>query len=880
MVCCCGLSCGDLFCSGESWLILKNYPEFEYFRDIVFHFKFFLGTNPKFFPPVAPYLQKHAELKWRFEQGFWIVSAYGMPQLQCPAKGHRWPSYAIANRFTAPHLAITEDDILHLRELPDFDGQLGQRDSELLLSALTTPYLRIPLILSFFATEDRIHSLKSPTLRQLLDSVVFEPARYLRKNAAYAPQFVPTTDETCLATPYGLLLNELTRSPYQLLKALIRLLRLALSLDTGSYFASQTDIILYALRLGCRVENFVSYVLRYGKHSTVQLRDTLVEPAVAQFLEVQRKELRSLLEDRFQLMLRRWITECIDRAEALQAEQQHQQLKLPGSNHSQGDADAAIDPNANVGRMLAGFQSKKKFRKVVDEKKKEAASDFDALFQIASNLRGHVVITYRNCRPAEWDTSKMSRFLSLFAFLNSRHTWNANLLHMPEPELFEVYQHCRRALVQRMGSLALKEINNVMEDVVSVVTDSERLAISRGWGVYSGDPRHRGRYFVVESSARCALLNKQHPQRAVPCVDSARRDLDMGVEVSIQFAQLTLKANHLQALTEPVSSDFDVLTVFGPRSLQCAVVEDAQHRQWVRLIGKLHDLQYWDADARTDLQECDREYDPSEYPSTEGWIVRLFEPIRLRYYVQPVAIPFALPERVFAEADDFAYMVGLHPEDGGNLLEVVLCKSLGTVSIYYVESFGRRFWRTLMYSSDARFSLRFLQVRKEVCCGSVNKLFSIPVVLMHSSSCPPLSPLPCAVLTFVVLVCVMWWWCVHRQPPTKDRETLWPSWGRHEAGTPGLPRAGPSAVISREATVADNFAGTEEMFVPSRYLYGVLPSALLDTHLFWMDDNDTLRGYPIVRDEKSGLYEHVLFVRIDKRLEQVRYFSVILFILL
>ncbi len=122
------------------------------------------------FPPVGPYSQKDAQLRWKFEEGQWVVVAFNM-QLQCPTKGHRWPSFAIANRFTAPHQVLTEDDILHLRELPDFDKQLGQRDSELLLSALTVPYLRIPIVVSFFATEDRIHALKSPTLRSLLDSV-------------------------------------------------------------------------------------------------------------------------------------------------------------------------------------------------------------------------------------------------------------------------------------------------------------------------------------------------------------------------------------------------------------------------------------------------------------------------------------------------------------------------------------------------------------------------------------------------------------------------------------------------------------------------------------------------------------------------------------
>ena len=47
----------------------------------------------------------------------------------------------------------SEDDVLHLsgERLPTFNGKLSKRESELLLSYLTVPYLRIPLVLSFFS---------------------------------------------------------------------------------------------------------------------------------------------------------------------------------------------------------------------------------------------------------------------------------------------------------------------------------------------------------------------------------------------------------------------------------------------------------------------------------------------------------------------------------------------------------------------------------------------------------------------------------------------------------------------------------------------------------------------------------------------------------
>ena len=46
--------------------------------------------------------------------------------------------------WTLPHIVKSEDDVLHLRQLPDFDGHLRPSRVELLLQYLTVPYLRIP----------------------------------------------------------------------------------------------------------------------------------------------------------------------------------------------------------------------------------------------------------------------------------------------------------------------------------------------------------------------------------------------------------------------------------------------------------------------------------------------------------------------------------------------------------------------------------------------------------------------------------------------------------------------------------------------------------------------------------------------------------------
>jgi len=71
-----------------------------------------------------------------------------------------------------------EDDVLHIKALPSFGGRISQRNSELLVSYLTAPYLRIPLILAFFAHQERLNALGSERLRAMLDACLFEPGQF------------------------------------------------------------------------------------------------------------------------------------------------------------------------------------------------------------------------------------------------------------------------------------------------------------------------------------------------------------------------------------------------------------------------------------------------------------------------------------------------------------------------------------------------------------------------------------------------------------------------------------------------------------------------------------------------------------------------------
>lgn len=199
-------------------LVNKNYPEFHVYRDIAFYLKYCQNVDPRAFPRKAEYQQIHAELKWEFDaqSGAFTIKALGMelfayPQPPFDKALHRYPSVTNPSVLAQPHQIKTEDDVLHIKNLPDFKDCLSQQDCELLLSYLTVPYLRIPLVISLFATEDRIHSLRSEQLQEVLDAVMFEPGIHMSCERATAPTQVPASDARALATSFGLLFNELYR---------------------------------------------------------------------------------------------------------------------------------------------------------------------------------------------------------------------------------------------------------------------------------------------------------------------------------------------------------------------------------------------------------------------------------------------------------------------------------------------------------------------------------------------------------------------------------------------------------------------------------------------------------------------------------------------
>jgi hypothetical protein len=188
---------------------------------------------------------------------------------------------------------------------------LSQRDSELLLSFLTVPYIRMPLVLQFFASNDRIHKLCSHKLRGILDAVLFEPQTCLESHLTdVEPVVVPTQHPSLLASAYGLLFNELVHSPHAAIRCICALLKAALALDTGAVcdidacdFNVAVDIILYVARLGSRVDNYISFLLDYvddpSDCTNGPLRGIWLEESAIQALRAGQDQLRTMLRGRY-----------------------------------------------------------------------------------------------------------------------------------------------------------------------------------------------------------------------------------------------------------------------------------------------------------------------------------------------------------------------------------------------------------------------------------------------------------------------------------------------------------------------------------------------------------------------------------------------------
>ncbi|CAJ1373459.1 unnamed protein product [Effrenium voratum] len=370
--------------TGERPELLELFPEIAWFRDTVFLWKMLLLPACQC-PPMQQWRAADSLLKWQYKKGRFEVVGFGMTltaEAQRPSFFQgvlRWfGQYESDNKSlsrASPSVLAgsqeinTEDDVLFLNQLPTFNGALGAADSELLLTYLTAPYLRIPLLLSFFTDRQRVSALREPQLQVVLDAVLFEPGPWQSRLEAHQapPELVPAPERRHLSTAAGLLFNELMRAPQPVLHAVLCLLQVAVEKDVGRPDSANEGLILYIIRLAVRVESYLAFLLapgRRGEGSCGFLVRSLAVP-----------EDTSLLEE-------------------LEASQGRLRRELQG----------------DVLRMLSDWL-------------RYAAKRPDKLLPAACRVHAHIALIFTNVPAAELGVHEAAGFLSAQAFLNINFRW-------------------------------------------------------------------------------------------------------------------------------------------------------------------------------------------------------------------------------------------------------------------------------------------------------------------------------------------------------------------------------------------------------------------------------------------------------------------------
>ena len=279
------------YLSGESRELGDNYPEMPVMRDIVFFFKALMTPTSESLPELRRWRPRDAALWWKYKPGMGFethgfarrMEVHPWKEGDSGDKGTGWRSSMgggfLASLFgggdkrprcppsggnpsnLAGKEVNSEEDVLHLQKLPTFDGLLRPSESELLLTYLTAPYLRVPLVLKHFADPQRVRALGHKDIQGVLDACFFEPGPWQPPGSVDVPQEVPAPSRAHMATPCGLLLHELSNAPAPLVDAAEEILAMTLELDTGRHDSPCAAGLLYAVRLMTRMHCFVRYAL-------------------------------------------------------------------------------------------------------------------------------------------------------------------------------------------------------------------------------------------------------------------------------------------------------------------------------------------------------------------------------------------------------------------------------------------------------------------------------------------------------------------------------------------------------------------------------------------------------------------------------------------
>ena len=751
----------SLYLSGDATELPDFYPELHLYRDIVFYFKLLMTPKAEALPEVRAWKHHSSELKWSFDRKTNKLQVNGFGRkLQCSElditaekakseeKNSGWfqnvKKVLVGEETRVPpsgadptslcKVAITtEEDVLHVADLPTFGGQLTQRNSELLISYLTAPYIRIPLLLAFFAREENIKALGHYKLQFVLDCALYEPSYWQlppqdRLEVDLSTIKLPFNDNRVhFATPVGLLFNELQQSPDGILKSLTDILDIALDLETRTWSSATSGLILYVVRLLVRVQGYLSYLVKHffwlrqsEEHSNTvtnsgwasHVRGLAANSRTVRLLEPALARVKKLLMGRVYSILERWCERC----------------------------------NLHDGQV-----------------------------QTACILRAHLAYLFKDVEASDLTTRTVSTLLSSQVFLTTRHTFSLDArehqvqtrsdkkvsgdeswmekwsLEIPDNEVFDLFQK-HRAKIYNWLLENPDQANEVMESVVRVATLTgtrrrpEDSPANRVW-VELQIPGGIGR-FIPDNKEQVEALVKfdQNDTYEVYLRKAQDAQGNVDTEINLQLGDFTLRHSRLQILEDRYLTFPAMAQVFGNKVvdavIQCAEVKNTSRREWYRLVGRRHDAILWTPpdDGYISKAVKDPVREERQLSAYERWMPQMIEPyVASQFYDQKILYPASTqptdnvvtltvmglyedPENALVVDDSkkghkrgksskaeldaerkraLVAAGGVAVESKYTILkEVVLYRNTNTVHIYEVLEYGRRFYRSLKWSSN------------------------------------------------------------------------------------------------------------------------------------------------------------------------------------
>ena len=752
----------------------------------------------------------------------------------------------------------TEEDVLHikgsLRTLPfniydNGDGvafpMLSEPDVELLLQFLTAPLLRIPLAAAFFADAIRINVLVSPDLQALLDAILFDPGAH-RQDAKHAslhfPTQLPAEDRSYLATPCGLLFQELAKSPAMLCSSLRMMLTHMVQADTGHWRDEHGETMLYIIRLVVRVEEYVLTIIRHhdwckagepeeedaahSKRRTPRRRTTRWDAggdAPGQFAQSSWSSLARGIQanEATVATLRAWQLEtraCLE-DEVLPAIELWCDRAMAGDDEATKDYGVACKLWAHMAFIFKAIDT----GAPAVPRGVAGGSDFSRLARMSYTAASTMVVA--------------------MTFLSARHPVGIEqepgaspLLGLPETEVFQLWQTHRRCLKEWLNENEL-QASEIMEAVIRVVSHTNggkrpRPGAAASDRVWHDMERMRppinsgGRFLPNTEMLRTKSRIADAVDEAARCVVDANGDVDgeayetwlrkittlaVETEINVQLGNLTLRRNQLQVLEEYVSNHLDFRSAMTARAsegsvgITCVMKEARTHCTWKSLVGLWHDVRIWDADpdytariTRAVDHLAGRVFngDVASVAPSAAWVVGALAP-----FIDSLNGPGPLKDvqlRMPRETiDPNALEVTLWGQLGSTMKEIVVMRHMceaampnsvptaPVVLVYNVVQHGRRFYRTLVFVSDARFSYADSGQRSAPCVwtaaigrgGGPALVAQVPVGNARAEATPP--------------VC--------------------------------------SVIVARE--LSRNMG--RQVFMPRRFLRGLLPAVLVDANQWW-----------------------------------------------